>query len=161
MKTMTGLIAFLCALTAISCYGATKTDTKAVVGATDIKLILVTSEKTYDDMPSDVGAKMEKEINGGKCNVVGVETAYNFGDRLEAGAIACAKGAGNGNKLRVTFIFGESRIATKRLKEVSSKLEQIQKNASYKIAKIKRRTNSSNETLSAEVYYYEFPPRLR
>ncbi|MDO8664362.1 MAG: hypothetical protein Q7K44_02320 [Candidatus Liptonbacteria bacterium] len=160
MKTMTGLIAFLCALTAVSCYGA-QTNTETMVGVPNIKLVLVTSEKSYDDMPGDVGAKMEKEINSGRCNVVGIETAYNFGDRLEAGAIACAKGTGNGNKLRVAFIFGESRIAIKRLNEVNLKLEQIQKNASYKIIKIKRRTNSSNETLSAEVYYYELPPQLR
>lgn len=137
---------------------------KAMGGGPNIRLLPIASEKSYcygyyeyeyygyEEKEREVRARLEAEINGGQRNIVAVKTSYSSGYLLDGEITYDAGGAGEGNNLRVLFVYSGKFYWHEKMKEIESRLNEIMDSGKYDVVKI-RKVYTSGYMVAAEVYY--------
>lgn len=136
---------------------------KAMKREASIRLLHITSEKSYcygyyeyeyygyEEKEREVRARLEAEINGGQHNIAAVKTSY-FSGYLLAGQITYdAGGKGEGNNLRVLFVYSEKTYWHEKAKEIESRVNEIMNSGKYDVVKIQK-VYTGGYLLAAEVY---------
>lgn len=133
-------------------------------GGPNIRSLRITSEKTtcygyydyqyygYEEREKEVRSQLESEINGGQWNIVAVKTSYASGYLLNAEIIHDASGAGEGNKLRVMFIFSDKLFWHEKMREIEGALNEVTGSGMYDILKVQK-VFTRGYLLAAEVYH--------
>jgi hypothetical protein len=137
---------------------------KATERGPNIRLFRITSETSYcygyyeykwygyEEKEREVRTRFEAEINGGRHNIVAVKTSYASGYLLAGEIIYDVDGAGEGNNLRVLFLYSDTFYWHEKAKEIESRLNEIMKSGKYDVVKVQK-VFSSGYLLATEVYY--------
>jgi hypothetical protein len=137
---------------------------KATERGPNIRLLHIASEKSYcygyyeykwygyEEKEREVRTRFEAEFNSGQRNIVSVKTSYSSGYLLTGEITYDAGGAGEGNNLRVLFVYSDSFYWHDKAKEIESRLNEIMKSGKYDVVKVQK-IYSSGYLLAAEVYY--------
>jgi len=130
----------------------------------NLRLLRIASEKSYcygyyeyeyygyEEKEKEVRARLASEINGGRHNVVAVKTSYSSGYLLAGEITFDAGGAGEGNNLRVLFVYSDKFYWHEKMKDIESRLNEIMSSGRYAVVKIQK-VYTGGFLLAAEVYY--------
>lgn len=125
------------------------------MSGSNMRLLSVTSTEYYfDKKQNDVRPRLEATINGGKYNILSVKTSYSSGYLTAAEVTYDASGRGDGNKMRVMFIYSDEYYWDKKAANIKPRLDKVVNSGKYDIVKINT-TYAKGYLLAAEVYYRE------